>query len=180
LSRRHRVRDNFLGAPGFSPTVRRTRKLEARIAQSLDKQAAALTQSADPDLLRRAVAFLYTKETKSSWEIEREQVSGAREERFVGALSRAASFETGSKGELIALQNAIVEQRYSAVDWRRVQNYVGETVSGYRERVHFVCPKPEDVPALMEAWASASERLVKDKVDSVVAAAIVAFGFVFV
>lgn len=180
LSKRHRIRDNFLGVQGFSPTVRRTAKLEARIAEALDQQAAELTRSAGQELLRRAVAFLYTKETKSSWEIEREEVSGTREEKFVAALTRARNFDTGSKRDLIELQNAIVEPRYSATDWRTIQTYVGETVSGYRERVHFVCPKPGDVPSLMEAWGRTASRLVSDKADPVVAAALVAFGFVFV
>lgn len=179
-SKRHRIRDNFLGAPGFTPIVRRTKKLQERMAEGLSQQAAALTESADPELLRRAIAFLFTKETKSSWQIEREEVSGTREEKFVAALSRAARFETGDKAELIKLQNAIVDPRYRASDWRTIQNYVGETLSGYRERVHYVCPKPEDVPSLMKAWGSASERLVDDSVDPVVAAALIAFGFVFV
>ncbi len=179
MSKRHRIRDNFLGVQGFSPTMRRTAKLGAHIAAALDQQAAELTRSADPDLLRRAVAFLYTKETKSSWEIEREEVSGTREEKFVAALTRARKFDTGNKSDLIELQNAIVEPRYAAADWRMIQNYVGETVSGYRERVHFVCPKPADVSSLMEAWGRTASRLVSDKVDPVVAAALVAFGFVF-
>jgi hypothetical protein len=180
LSKRHRIRDNFLGVPGFSPMVRRTAKLEARMAEALDREAAALTRSADPELLRRAIAFLYTKETKSSWEIEREQVSGTREEKFVAALTRAAKFNAASKAELISLQNAIVEPRYAAADWRNIQNYVGETVSGYRERVHFVCPRPGDVPNLMQAWANAGNRLIKDKSDPVIAATLVAVGFVFI
>jgi hypothetical protein len=180
VSRRHRVRDNLLGAPGFSPTVRRTQKLARHMDAALDQEAAALTRNADPDLLRRAISFLYTKETKSSWAIEGEEVSGGREEKFVAALTRAAQFDTADKSALIGLQNAIVDPRYAAADWRNIQNYVGETISGYRERVHFVCPKPEDVHALMAAWGTMSRRVLDDKVDPVVAAALAAFGFVFI
>lgn len=179
-SRRHRVRDNLLGAPGFSPTVRRTQKLTRHMEAALDQEAAALTRSADPELLRRAISFLYTKETKSTWAIEGEEVSGGREEKFVAALTRAVQFNTADKAALIELQNAIVDPRYRAEDWRDMQNYVGETVSGYRERVHFVCPKPDDVTNLMAAWGAMSERSLADKVDPVVAAALAAFGFVFI
>jgi hypothetical protein len=179
-SKRHRVRDNLLGAPGFSPTVRRTQKLTRHMEEALDKEAAALTQSADPELLRRAVSYLYIKETKSTWAIEKEEVSGSREEKFVAALTRAAQFDTADKAALVGLQNAIVDPRYSAKDWRNIQNYVGETISGYRERVHFVCPKPSDVAGLMAGWGATSERLLKDKIDPVVAAALTAFGFVFI
>jgi len=179
-SRRHRVRDNLLGSPGFSPTVRRTQKLTHHMDAALDQEAAALTRNADPELLRRAISFLYTKETKSTWAIEGEEVSGGREEKFVAALTRAAEFNTGDKAELIALQNAIVDPRYAAQDWRDMQNYVGETISGYRERVHFVCPKPDDVAGLMAAWGAMADRMLADKIDAVVAAALSAFGFVFI
>lgn len=179
-SRRHRVRDNLMGPPGFSPTVRRTQKLTRHMEAALDQEAAALARSADPELLRRAFSFLYTKETKSTWAIEGEEVSGGREEKFVAALTRAARFNTADKAALIELQNAIVDPRYRAGDWRDMQNYVGETVSGYRERVHFVCPKPEDVASLMADWGAMSERALADKIDPVVAAALAAFGFVFI
>jgi hypothetical protein len=179
-SRRHRVRDNLLGVPGFSPTVRRTRKLIRHIEAALDQEAAALTRNADPELLRRAVSFLYTKETKSTWAIEGEEISGSREEKFVAALTRASQFNSADKAALVELQNAIVDARYRATDWRHMQNYVGETISGYRDRVHFVCPKPEDVASLMAAWGAMSERSLADKVDPVVAAALAAFGFVFI
>ncbi|MGE0830730.1 MAG: Fic family protein, partial [Hyphomonadaceae bacterium] len=162
------------------PTVRRTQKLIRHMEAAFDQEAAALTRNADPDLLRRAVSFLYTKETKSTWEIEGEEVSGGREEKFVAALTRAAQFDTADKAALIGLQNAIVDPRYSAGDWRDMQNYVGETISGYRERVHFVCPKPEDVASLMASWGATSKRVLDDKVDPVVAAALAAFGFVFI
>jgi hypothetical protein len=179
-SRRHRVRDNLLGVPGFSPTVRRTHKLIRHMEAALDQEAAALTRNADPELLRRAVSFLYTKETKSTWAIEGEEISGGREEKFVAALTRASQFNTTDKAALVELQNAIVDPRYRAADWRHMQNYVGETVSGYRERVHFVCPKPEDVASLMAAWGAMSERSLADKIDPVVAAALAAFGFVLI
>ena len=61
-----------------------------------------------------------------------------------------------------------------------MQNYVGETISGYSERVHFVCPKPDDVAGLMAAWGAMADRMLADKIDAVVAAALSAFGFVFI
>jgi len=179
-STRHRVRDNLLGSPGFSPTIRRTPKLVARMEEELDKQAEALTQSVDPNLLRRAVAYLYTKETRSSFEIEREAPNPQREERFITALTRAVGFEIGDKKTLIELQSMIVDPRFAAQDWRENQNSVGETVSGYHEIVHLICPKPGDVPELMEAWAKCGRRLLSSQVDPVIAAAIIAFGFVFI
>ncbi len=180
LSSRHRVRNNLLGVRDFCPTIRRTTRLARRINEKIDEQAARLTQSVDPELLRRAVSYLYTKETRSSFEIEREVQNPKREERFVAALARAAQFDFTDKAALVSLQNTIVDARYAASDWRTDQNFVGETVSGYREVVHLICPKPGDVPALMAGWRNAAARLLAGQVDAVAIAALLSFGFVFV
>src|SRR5262249_16506597 len=150
-SSRHRVWDNLLGVPGFSPTVRRTQKLVSRMNQALDKEVASLTKAVDPDILRRAIGYLYTKETKSTFEIENENRSPQRQERFVAALMDAAKLDLSDKAALISLQNKIVDPRYAADDWRSDQNYVGETAGLNREIVHLIPPKPNDVPDLMQA-----------------------------
>ena len=179
-SSRHRVRDNLLGVSGFAPTVRRTQKLLGRVNQALDKEVTSLTKAVDPAVLRRAVSYLYTKETKSTFEIENEQPSPQREERFVAALVDAAKFDLSAKADLVALQNKIVDPRYAAKDWRDFQNYVGETAANYREIVHFVCPRPEDVSNLMGAWSGLGQRVLSDAIDPVIAAALISFGFVFI
>jgi len=47
--------------------------------------------------------------------------------------------------------------------------------------VRFVCPKPGDVTNLMESWIEMVRRLEQpDGIDPVVAAAVAAFGFVFI
>lgn len=80
-SRRHRVTDNLLGTPRLCPSIRRTRKLDELIATSLNEEVRTLISSCDPAILARAVSYLYTKETKSSYAIEGEQVSMSRAER---------------------------------------------------------------------------------------------------
>jgi hypothetical protein len=98
----------------------------------------------------------------------------------VAALSNAADFDTSDPEAFIKLQNAIVDPRYAATGWRTIQNFVGERMSDYSEQVHFICPKPNDVPALMEGWMKMVDRLHGSDVDPVSAAAAAAFGFVFV
>lgn len=178
-SPRHRVVDNLLGGAGLYPTVRRTPRLAAQMASSLDAEARTLVEGFDPAILARAVNYLYTRETRSSFAIEGETPGATRVERFVAALKAAPGFDTTDKAALIRLQGDIVDPRYAARDWRDIQNYVGETAAGYREEVHFVCPRPQDVPALMTAWMGLTTRLA-DGVDPVVAAALTAFAFVFI
>ncbi len=179
-SPRHRVVDNLLGGPGFCPTVRWTKALEAHVATDLHAMVRRLTEAVDPAVLKRAVTYLYTKETRSSFEIEGEVVSLSRSERFVAALKDAGGFRPTKPG-LIDLQNQIVDPRYAATDWRAVQNYVGESLVGYRQKIHYVCPRPGDVPALMASWEAMTDRLAADEnVHPVIAAALAAFGFVFI
>ncbi len=179
-SSRHRVWDNLLGVSTFCPIVRKSQKLSTRLEQALDKEVATLTKAVDPGVLRRAVSYLYTKETRSTFEIEGEKANPRREERFVATLMEAAKFELSDKKALIALQNKIVDERYAASDWRAEQNYVGETASGYREIVHLITPKPEDVQGLMDAWIDFGRRVLAEGVDAVISAALLSFGFVFV
>lgn len=130
-------------------------------------------------MLARAVRHLFTKETRASFAIEGEVPSPDRTERFVTALRAAASFDT-NKEAIVRLQNAIVDRRYAATDWRSFQNFVGETTADLREEVHFICPRPDDVPSLMTGWMALTARMPADDIEPVVAAAVAAFAFVFI
>lgn len=179
-SMRHRVADNLLGERGLCPTVRLTPRLRAGMESNLDREARALTEGYDPHLLTRAVDYLYTKETRSSFALEGETPSPGRAKRFVAALQSAPVFNPSDENALVALQRTIVDRRYAARGWRDIQNFVGETLGGYRERVHYVCPRPKDVPGLMNAWMALTGRVVDGGVDPVVAAAVSSFAFVFI
>jgi hypothetical protein len=180
-ARRQRVNDNLLGNPFYCPLVRRTETLKTFQKLNLVKEARSIVEGCNPAILARAVHYLFTKETKSSFAIEGEVPSRDRTARFVAALENASGFDTGSKEAFVRLQNSIVDARYAQKDWRTTQNYVSQTLPDYSEDVHFVCPKPEDVPALMDSWMGMEGRLAKtDKMDPVVAAAAAAFGFVFI
>lgn len=199
-SPRHRVRNNLLGTMDLCPTVRRTHKLEAMIALGLDQETRRLTAQYAPETLARAVRFLYTKETRSSFAIEGETPSPIREERFLQALRALNDFDPTDKAALIALQASIVEPRYAAQDYRELQNFVGETTRHYGQYVHFICPRPQDVPILMKGWMALTKRMLYvphpfslaesnsispgkhllHGLDPVIAAAVSAFAFVFI
>ena len=178
-SPRHRVIDNLLGGAKLCPFIRKTPRLTEFMGSGIAEAAKALTEGYDPLVLARAVNYLFTKETRSSFALENETPSASRAERFVAALKGAPTFDPTNKASMIELQGDIVDERYAAKDWRDFQNFVGETVGGYREKVHFICPKPEAVPDLMDGWVALVRR-VNDEVDPVVAAALIAFSFVFI
>ena len=178
--RRQRVNDNLLGSAAYCPLIRRTETLQALIGSGLEREARTLIEGCDPGVLVRAVNYLYTKETKSSFAIEGESPSPERAERFVAALAHAAEFDPHDASQFVRLQNAIVDPRYRESSWRQVQNFVGQTRSDFTEHVHFVCPKPEDVDGLMRGWMAAIQRLRSKSVDPVCAAAAASFGYVFI
>lgn len=180
LISRQRINDNLLGDKNYCPLIRRTETLKKAMSEELSEEAKRIASSVDSTILARAVHYLYTKETKSSFAIEGETVSASRTERFVAALQRAAEFNTSDKQAFVKLQYSIVDPRYVADDWRDVQNYVGETMSDFREHIHFVCPKPMDVEDLMSGWMRMVDRLNNSDVDAVCAAAAAAFGYVFI
>jgi Fic family protein len=148
--------------------------------KGLAEEANAIVKGCDPAILARAVHYLFTKETKSSFAIEGEEPSKDRTERFVVALMKTSGFDATSKDAFVQLQNAIVDPRYAQKSWRTTQNFVSQTLPDYSEDIHFVCPKPEDVPSLMDSWMEMVNRLkLPEGADPVVAAAVAAFGFVF-
>ncbi len=181
LIRRQRVNDNLLGNRHYCPLVCRTDTLNAFMGEELAKEARSIVESCDPIILTRAVHYLFTKETKSSFAIEGEDPSKDRTERFVTALFNASTFDATSKEAFVRLQNSIVDARYAQSHWRTTQNFVSQTLPDFSEDVRFVSPKPEDVPGLMNAWMGMMRRLEKPGItDPVVAAAVAAFGFVFI
>jgi hypothetical protein len=181
-SRRHRVIDNLLGDARFCPMIRRTAALDGHVGEHLDQAAHRLIEGISPELLQRAVNYLFTKETMSSFAIERETPSSSRAERFIATLHDAGERRPFGPTELLALQRAIVEPRFAATGYRETQNYVGASADWTREIVHYVCPKPDDVAELMQGFFACLDRLSRPEsgVDPVIAAAAVAFGFVFI
>lgn len=178
---RWRIENNLLGVAAFSPVVRLTPEVKAAIARDWQGEIARVLDRAAPSLLHRALAYLYTKETRSSSLIEREEPGRQREERFIAAL-RAAGREpveaAMTKERLVSLQNIIVDPRYAEKGYRSSQNYVGESAPGAREIVRYISPPPDQVEMLMSGLADATTRM--EGVPSVVQAASTGFEFDFI
>ncbi|BDY13322.1 cell division protein Fic [Hydrogenimonas cancrithermarum] len=177
--RRQRIRNNLLGTKAFCPIVRKTETLRRMEEEDLAQLCEDLLVDYPPELLRRALAYLYTKETKSSFFIEHEEPNSTRTERFVALLQEAQKEDFCQKERLLELQNRIVDKRFADRDYRQNQNYVGETVSFGREKVHYISPKPQDLEGLMEGLIECHHRMGEGGVHPIVHAAIIAYGFVF-
>lgn len=178
--RRQRVNDNLLGDIRFCPMVRRTDTLRNLEKADLPNQCRQVVSEYSPEVLKRALGYLYSKETKSSFEIEHIKPSSTRIERFVTLLQMAEQDDFCRKVQLIDVQNRIVDPRFRDSDYRSDQTYVGETVAWQKERIHFACPKPEDLADLMDGLTTTHDRISDGGVPPVIHAAVIAYGFVFI
>ena len=184
---KYRVLDNLPGTADFCPLVRKTAYLEQHGSEQLRQLTATTLAQYDANLLRRAAAFLYLKETQSSFELEREKPSASKAQRFADLLRQAEVGEPLTQEQLAQLQRAVVDPRFHEFAWRTEQNWIGQDL-GFRKKIDFVPPRPEDVPALMTGLLAMAERArdgwkqqsVAENADPVVTTAMVAFGFVFI
>lgn len=178
-SARHRIVNNLLGPRTFCPVVRKTEKLMELDSAALQKRCEQIVSAYPEQLLRRALSYLYNKETKSSFEIEHIRSNTSRTEKFIASLALAEKEDFCEKGRLIELQNRIVDPRFKDNDYRVSQNYVGQSVGYQKEIVHYICPKPDDLPFLMEGLLASHARMKEGGLPPVIHAALVAYGFVF-
>ena len=184
--KRFRVQNNLPGTRNFCPLVRISPYLQNMLATDLRRVTAETLARYDQDLLRRAAAFLYLKETQSSFEVEREKPSPQKSQRFADLLRQADTQTPLNEDRLLDLQHAALDPRFHEFTWRGIQNWIGKDL-GYRRQVDFVPPRPEDVPALMQgllALAAEYQAMGGGNIgaspDPVLMAAAIAFGFVYI
>jgi hypothetical protein len=180
-STRWRLNNNLLGTREFCPVIRKTKTLLGLLEIDIRQSIEELKREFPENIFRRATAYLYNKETRSSYEIEKENPSAERMERFISLLHHAGSIPTKEvllKENLIKLQNIIVDARFVVKDFRNFQNYVGETLANYQPMVHYICPPPTLVNTLMDGLQNTADKTVGT--EAMIRAAIFAFGFVFI
>ncbi len=160
--KRQRINANLLGTRHFSPFVR-WKGLPKWDEDEMKQRCASIIGEYSPEIFERAVRYLYAKESKSSYEIERETPSQKRAEVFIGLLEQAWHRKFLNKEALVELQQAIVDPRFANVGWRSdigEQIYVGESLAPDVERVHFAGPKPDDLDELMREFLKMANLLV--------------------
>jgi hypothetical protein len=178
---RWRINNNLLGDVGFCPTLKRTSVILKALDLDFSETLRELSKKYSPEVLNRANNYLYKKETRSSYQIEKEEPTPERIERFVSLLSNAGKKDIRnllSEESLVTLQNQIVDPRFAATGFRDFQNYIGQTTWNYDEIIHYVCPPPEFLIDLMKGLSNTAIRM--EGVNPIVRATAIAFGFVFI
>lgn len=178
---RWRINDNLLGMASFCPVVRKTNKLKELLKEDIKKKIAQLKIDFSPAVFHRAINYLYNKETRSSYEIEKENPSPDRMGKFVALLMHAGTEDAAKlldEQRLTQLQNAIVDTRFAATGFRDFQNYIGQSLPGYLDQIHYICPPPSFVPTLMNGLKDIANKTIG--ISPEIRAAILSFGFVFI
>lgn len=180
-SSRHLVTNNLPGTNQFCALISKTNNLENHLsgnyADANKKQLIGIRK----DIIQRASAFLLLKDSKASFTIEGESPKSKRAARWSVAISQAGMNEL-TASELIRLQHLVIEdRRFVKMGFRTQGGFVGEHDRNSGEPIpEHISAKHEDIQNLIAGLIDANQILIKDDFDAVLAAAIIAFGFVFI
>jgi len=179
-SARHRVRNNLPGTPEFCPLVFKTAALNEFIAQDLKARALVVVSEVPKDLLARTAAFLLLKDSKSSYVIEGERPPQDRIQRWGRAIGEAGRVPL-DEAELLRLQRIVIgDERFVKLGLRGEGGFVGEHDRETQRPIpHHISARPEDLASLVKGLI-AFDHTAEDELDSVIAAAVLAFGFVYI
>jgi hypothetical protein len=179
-SPRHRVRNNLPGTRAFCPLVFRTPAIEEFMAMNLAERAREVVTRVPRDLLARTAAFLLLKDSKSSYVIEGERPPQDRIQRWGRAIGEAGRAPL-TLDELLRLQRIVIgDERFVRLGLRSEGGFVGE----HDRQTHAPIPdhisaRPEDLSSLVEGMI-AFDQSAEEHLDGVIAAATLAFGFVYI
>lgn len=179
-SPRHRVRNNLPGTPEFCPLVFRTSALEEFIGLDLADRAKTIAAEVPADLLARAAAFLLLKDSRASYIIEGEDPPHDRVQRWGRAIGQAGR-KPIDLDELLRLQQIVIgDGRFVDLGLRQQGGFVGEHDRLTRAPIPgHISARHEDLESLIDGMiAFDSEKATA--LDPVIAAAVLAFGFIFV
>lgn len=178
-SSRHRVKNNLPGTPEFCPLVFRTEALDHLVAMDLQTRAREAAAAVPRDLLARTAAFLLLKDSRSSFAIEGERPRPDRIQRWGRAVAQAG-VQPIDLDELVRLQHIVIgDFRFLRPGLRAEGGFVGEHDRETRMPmpVH-ISARADDLARLVDGMIE-FDRHAAQLLDPVVAAAALAFGFVF-
>lgn len=181
-SKRHRVRNNLPGTKDFCPMIRRTPLLEEFINSNLPNQIKGIIGKIHPDIMARTAAFLLLKDSKASYAIEGERPPQNRAQRWGRAIGQAGQ-KPISKEELLRLQHIVIDNpRFITMGYRKHEGFVGEHDRRYGTPIpDHISARWKDIERLTNGLIVTGNKLEQEvEFDAVLAAAMIAFGFVFI
>ena len=180
-SPRHKVINNLPGNQDFCPLIRKTEKLEMFIESNIRQEKSNYLNRVHKDVLQRASSFLLLKDSKASFSIEGENPRNNRAARWGKAIGQAGKNEL-TIDELNRLQQLVIENdRFIKMGIRQQQGFIGDRDRATQEPIpDHISAKYEDLEQLMAGWIQTQKVLTESRMDPVLVAAKIAFGFVFI
>jgi Fic family protein len=180
-SSRHKIINNLPGTIDFCPLIRKTAKLDQYIAANFAGQKDNLLKGMRKDIVQRASAFLLLKDSKASFTIEGESPKSKRAARWGQAIGQAGTRDL-TKEELLRLQQLVIENaRFLEMGFRKKGGFVGEHDRTTGEPLpDHISARWQDIDLLLSGLLNTHELLLKSNLDAVLAASVIAFGFVFI
>jgi len=180
-SPRHRIVNNLPGTINFCPLVRKTKKINEYASQDFVKLNDQYLKGIRKSILQRAAAFLLLKDSKASFTIEGESPKSKRAARWSQAIGQAGVKDL-SHEELCRLQQLVIENsRFIEMGYRKKGGFVGERDKDtFSPLPDHISAKHQDIESLMTGLMESNRLLLLDDTDPIMAAAVIAFGFVFI
>lgn len=181
VSSRHRVRNNLPGTVDFCPLVHTTPSLKSARARGFDQLARQVIGGTHADVIARAAAFLQLSDSKASFAIEEERPRADRTRRWAQAIARAGA-NSVSIESLEALQRVVIDDsRFVHLGIRKDEGFIGEHDRDTREPLpEHISARAADLTALLGGIEAFDQRIRRYGFDPVIAAASLAFGFVYI
>ena len=180
LSQRHRVRNNLLGTKEFCPIIRKTKKLEEFIALNLADKAQETIGKIGKSVIARAASFMLLADSKASFEIEGERPPKNKLERWGRAVLEAGKRPL-NQTEIYRLHQILIgDDRFTEIGYRSEGVFLGERDQNRDPLPEFIGARHEDLPDLMLGLNDCNNRLRSSRLDSVLQATVIAFGFVYI
>lgn len=173
------VINNTLGTREFSPMVRRTDKLNELLSSGLREKVKSVLSTIEPEMMARAVDYLYLAETRSTYNIEDEIPDNNRAAKFRHLLESAGEPGLLNEELICQWQNQIVSPISAEYQYRAAQNWLSRP-GRLRNMADFIPPPVDAVLPMMEGVATVAAYASNGKLDPVIAAACASFGFVYV
>jgi hypothetical protein len=180
-SKRHRVRNNLPGVRNFCPLIRRTPVLDQFIEEDFSSKAREVIGMIHPDVLLRASAFLLLKDSQASYAIEGESPPHNRAERWGRIIGMAGQAPLSREGLEQLQREVITDDRFLQMGYRKEGGFIGtrDRSTGVPIPDH-LSARPSDLGELIEGLIATAELLKGSDYPPVLAAASIAFGFVFI
>lgn len=180
-STRHRVRNNLPGTLDYCPMIRKTEKIENYIQKDFSTAIETGLGNKDKNLIKRTAAFLLLKDSKASFAIEGEYPPNLRARNWGKAIGQSGKIPL-SVLEIERLQDIVIgNKKLKHMGIRKEEGFIGEhDRDSFTPMPDHISARAKDLPSLIKGLLDTNGILQQAGYDPVLAAATIAFGFVFI